>query len=1217
MRYKLRPIQTGLLASVLTIAVLSPYVVGAQVLNYSITSSTKSLAAGSAGASLTARVGNSSKMLDFSLCFATGYGSSAPIIPNSPTFSGGYTSVSIDVPASTIQQVPPDAFTNGVFSASLYAVPLSATSCTGPAPSTSAKIGLIYPHLSGISLTSVPQANPNLSTRLPSNITLTGSSFLNALAGASGSASSVTFASSSSPGVSYTGAVRPISATSLVSSIPSSISGSLASIGVQVCNSTPLYSYCSNALDLALSPLASDTGTATATPNVALLTQNVMVSASFGASKPSLAGAPGGLVSFTDGQTVLGTAALTLDSTARFIAPACVSFVGSSPAAYPLLADLNQDGVPDVLITDPAANLIHLFFGSSPAATFSNDRPIKPPTTGAAILDAAVGDFNRDGFPDLAILARPAGAAANSVYLLLNDGSGNFAAPTLTSSQVFGSHLLAADFNHDGLADLIVAGALGTDGATGLQVLFGDGAGDFAPGPATPGLNTSASSSFGGFQIAIADFNGDGFPDIAVLNGANSSDTEISKLIAIFQNDGTARFAAATTVPTDGTASVYFAAAPLALHQLPALLITSSTGVSVAQNQSAATINFLTSMPFTAIPGLKKAVFGDFNADGFIDAAVDNGKSVYVLNGDGAGSFKVTHPGLSFWSFPDIALFAATDINGDTYSDLMSLRTDGQSYRLQGYLAAGTASAAISSGSLAPGVHSVVANTPGTSYLAGASATATLTIDIPTSVSITSSVPSSVTYGQAVTLSATIPDPTATGTIAFYNGAKLLGSAPLVDSTSATAQFITASLAAGKYAVRAVYSGDATHATATSPAVSFAVLQTSPNLAWPTPAGIIAGTALSSAQLDASATGVDGMPLSGTYTYTPALGTIEAAGTQVLKVIFTPTDLNDYTTTSNSVSITVVPFTVSGLSSSLALLGEPAKTITISGTGFFPTAVALMNGSPLPTTYLSSTAISAVLPASDFLTVRTLQVSVSDSAQSATSQTLPFYVVAPIANVIFTGPTSIVPGTQISLTFQLTNPYPVPLTATFSLGFAPLSGLPSDPNIVFADSGSTYQVVIPANSTASPQVLIQTGTIAGTLTVGLDLMAGGTDVTPSSVHPLDIQAPVSVPGLTSVSSTASGRTLTVTVHGFSNTREVKTATFHFAPAPGHTLSTSDVTIDVSSIFAAWYADPASDQYGSSFTYTQVFDLTSDASVVGQVSVVLENSVGTSPPAVSQ
>lgn len=81
--------------------------------------------------------------------------------------------------------------------------------------------------------------------------------------------------------------------------------------------------------------------------------------------------------------------------------------------------------------------------------------------------------------------------------------------------------------------------------------------------------------------------------------------------------------------------------------------------------------------------------------------------------------------------------------------------------------------------------------------------------------------------------------------------------------------------------------------------------QTSAAIAWPTPAAISYGTALSATQLNAVATGQYFAPISGTYTYTPAAGTVLEVGPQTLNVSFVPSDTTHYTAATASVTLTV------------------------------------------------------------------------------------------------------------------------------------------------------------------------------------------------------------------------------------------------------------------------------------------------------------------------
>lgn len=81
--------------------------------------------------------------------------------------------------------------------------------------------------------------------------------------------------------------------------------------------------------------------------------------------------------------------------------------------------------------------------------------------------------------------------------------------------------------------------------------------------------------------------------------------------------------------------------------------------------------------------------------------------------------------------------------------------------------------------------------------------------------------------------------------------------------------------------------------------VTIDVTQATPSISWAAPSAITYGAALSSTQLNASST------VAGTFSYSPAAGTVLSAGSQTLNVTFTPTDTTDYTTATASVPLTV------------------------------------------------------------------------------------------------------------------------------------------------------------------------------------------------------------------------------------------------------------------------------------------------------------------------
>src|SRR5262249_17263102 len=132
-----------------------------------------------------------------------------------------------------------------------------------------------------------------------------------------------------------------------------------------------------------------------------------------------------------------------------------------------------------------------------------------PISTGPGPYGVVVGDFNRDGFQDLAIADE--GSNPSAITVLLGNGSGGFSpGPAITAGSGEFS-LVMGDFNGDGIQDL----AAGDSGTGSVSVLLGDGAGGFSVGSGSPFSLPSAS---GTVSLAVGDFNLDGIEDIAAAN---------------------------------------------------------------------------------------------------------------------------------------------------------------------------------------------------------------------------------------------------------------------------------------------------------------------------------------------------------------------------------------------------------------------------------------------------------------------------------------------------------------------------------------------------------------------------------------------------------------------------------------------------------------------------------------------------------------------------
>ncbi len=316
---------------------------------------------------------------------------------------------------------------------------------------------------------------------------------------------------------------------------------------------------------------------------------------------------------------------------------------------------------------------------------------------------------------------------------------------------------------------------------------------------------------------------------------------------------------------------------------------------------------------------------------------------------------------------------------------------------------------------------------------------------------------------------------------------------------------------------------------------------------------------------------------------------------------------------SNSLPFTINPApTITALSPASATPGTAAFTLTVSGANFLSGATILWNGQSLPSAVVSSSQMTGQVAAGLIAASGTASITVT-SSDGVSSNALPFTLkLPPLTGVGITVPSGSTSGQNQPVTVNITSIYPVDLLGTLTLTFAGQGGLPDDPAIQFQNGTRVFTFTVPAGTQPSPvQVMVSTGTVAGTITITPTFTAGGTDVTPAGIAPEIILIAPAAPSLSTPTCAANASGFTVTVAGFSNTRDATVATFNFQAASGATLGTSQLAITVGPLFAAWFGSTASAANGGAFAYTQPFTVQGALSTIASVTVTLGNSSGTS------
>jgi uncharacterized protein (TIGR03437 family) len=319
-------------------------------------------------------------------------------------------------------------------------------------------------------------------------------------------------------------------------------------------------------------------------------------------------------VAYLDGQDTLHTFVIVAtgngDGTFRPGAayPVTASTGGVKPNIF--TADFNRDGRQDLLVS-AASTLLYLGNGDG---TLQSPLSVAgcPHGQPAPVPVSAVTDFNGDKNPDLVC----------GTNILLGNGDGTFHTGVTVDAGASSAVVLAADFNHDGVPDLVIQQLSGR-----LVIALGHGDGAFGndiPYPIDDAL----------YGTMAADFNGDGKIDLVSYSSTEG-------LLVFTPGNGDGTFGAAVHTATSGISEAS-AVADFNSDGKPDLLTTA--GAVLAGKGDG------TFLPPVFFGNYGLPALGDFNGDGLPDLAgmAPNPppSSLSVLLNDGSGDGLLT-PGVS------------------------------------------------------------------------------------------------------------------------------------------------------------------------------------------------------------------------------------------------------------------------------------------------------------------------------------------------------------------------------------------------------------------------------------------------------------------------------------------------------------------------------------------------------------------------------------------
>jgi len=327
------------------------------------------------------------------------------------------------------------------------------------------------------------------------------------------------------------------------------------------------------------------------------------------------------------------------------------------------VADFNEDGILDIGVVAATGGQLRILIGTGAGGVGTGGFNYGTShSLGGTPLGLETADFNSDGILDLVT----SNLASNSVSVLLGQGAGGVGNGTFASPVTFAAgnaphHLLVADFNEDGIADIAVA----NNTVASLSVLIGYGAAGVGNATFAPPLTLPLNSVSTG--IATADVDGDGILDL--LGSENNVQT-----IALLRGLGAGGVGNGTFAPAvhiaAGVAPYDIEAADLNHDNKIDLLVSNSGSGGLRHLQGVGDGTFV-SLGSILTENIADVEVGDYDSDGHPDLFVvcPTANTLILLRGDGTGAFTNIRQ-LSVPGFP--AVVVPADFNEDGYLDAVA-----------------------------------------------------------------------------------------------------------------------------------------------------------------------------------------------------------------------------------------------------------------------------------------------------------------------------------------------------------------------------------------------------------------------------------------------------------------------------------------------------------------------------------------------------------------